>query len=79
MSWETVYQAKLTDAATAVSHIQSGQRVYIGGGAGVPRTLTDALGARQDDLRDVELTHILTFADAPYAKPGREAMFRVNA
>ncbi|MCA9973202.1 MAG: acetyl-CoA hydrolase/transferase family protein, partial [Anaerolineales bacterium] len=79
MSWETVYQTKLTDAATAVSHIQSGQRVYIGGGAGVPRTLTDALGARQDDLRDVELTHILTFADAPYAKPGREAMFRVNA
>ena len=79
MSWEAVYQAKLTDDAAAVAHIQSGQRVYIGGGAGVPRALTEALGQRQDDLRDVELTHILTFAEAPYAQPGREEMFRVNA
>ena len=79
MSWEAVFQTKITDAATAISHIQSGQRVYIGGGAGVPRMLVEALGGRQDGLRDVELTHILTFAEAPYAEPGREAMFRVNA
>ena len=34
MNWEAMYRRKVTDAHTALSCIESGQRLYIGGGAG---------------------------------------------
>ncbi|NKQ35537.1 MAG: acetyl-CoA hydrolase/transferase family protein [Chloroflexi bacterium] len=79
MNWKSIYRRKITDVATALSVIQSDNRVYIGGGAGVPVSLTQGLTARHNELRDVELTHILTFASAPYADPAYQDSFRVNA
>ena len=46
MNWETIYRRKVVDAATAVSHIDSGNLVYVGGGAGAPAVLVDALCGR---------------------------------
>lgn len=79
MNWSDLFRGKLKDVDTALSVIESGHRVYIGGGAGVPMTLTQRLTHLADRLRNVELTHVLTFADAPYAEPGYEHSFRVNA
>ncbi|MFQ5435796.1 MAG: acetyl-CoA hydrolase/transferase family protein, partial [Anaerolineae bacterium] len=79
MNWEQIYRRKVTDVPNALSVIESGRRVYIGGGAGVPVQLTLGLTARAGELRDVELTHVLTFADAPYAAPEYQDSFRVNA
>ena len=79
MNWEKIYQRKITTAEEAVAGIKSGNRVYIGGGAGVPATLTTALTNRADELQNVELTHILTFAPAPYTDPKYKGSFRVNA
>ncbi|MBE2224271.1 MAG: acetyl-CoA hydrolase/transferase family protein [Anaerolineae bacterium] len=79
MNWETLYRSKVSDVATALNIIESGNRIYIGGGAGVPVELTRGLTERASELRDVELTHILTFADAPYCKPEFQDSFRVNA
>ena len=79
MSWETLYRSKVTDAEAALADLRSGSRIYLGGGAGTPQILIDQLTARADELRDVEITHILTFADAPYARPEYEHAFRVNA
>lgn len=79
MNWETIYRRKITDVATALSVIESGNRIYIGGGAGVPQKLIQGLTDRAVDLRGVELTHILTFADAPYVAPEYAESFRVNA
>jgi acetyl-CoA hydrolase len=79
MNWETLYQRKVTDVATALACIQSGNRIYLGGGAGVPIRLIEGLMKRAGTLQDVELTHILTFADAPYADPAYQDSFRVNA
>jgi acetyl-CoA hydrolase len=67
------------DVETALSAILSGNRIYIGGGAGVPKMLTSGLTGRASELRDVEITHILTFADAPYVEPQYQKSFRVNA
>ena len=57
-------------AADAVSQIKSGSRIYLGGGAACP-----SADARHDrplrGLRNVEVVHILTFADAP--TPRRDA------
>lgn len=79
MNWQKLYQSKLTTVETALAAIESGNRVYIGGGAGVPVQLSQGLVSRADELRDVEITHILTFAPAPYVEPQYQESFRVNA
>ena len=79
MSWREIYRQKVTDVDTALQAIQSGDRIYVGGGAGVPKTLCSGLVRRAPELRNVEVAHILTFADAPYADPQYQESFRVNA
>lgn len=79
MNWESLYRRKITDVATALSNIQPGNRLYLGGGAGVPVKLANGLVEYAPHLHDVEITHILTFADAPYAQPEYQDKFRVNA
>lgn len=74
-----IYQQKLTDIDTALGRVQSNSRLYIGGGAGVPVQLSQGLVRRAHELRNVEITHILTFAEAPYVQPEYQASFRVNA
>ncbi|MCA9970795.1 MAG: hypothetical protein KC425_11305, partial [Anaerolineales bacterium] len=79
MNWETLYRRKLKDVTTALQVIKSGDRIYLGGGAGVPVQLSQGLIERAGELRDVEITHILTFAEAPYVRPEYAGVFRVNA
>lgn len=79
MNWETIYRKKISDVSSALRLIESGNRVYIGGGAGVPVNLTQGLTDQADRLKNVELTHILTFAETPYTKPQYKDNFRVNA
>ena len=79
MNWESLYNRKVSDAATAVSHIQSGNRVYLGGGSGVPISLVAAMTEQADRLRNVEITQVMTFSEAPYAAPEHADSFRVNA
>ena len=79
MHWETVYKQRLTDADTAMQAILPGHRVYLGGGSGVPKQLVEGLIHRAPQLRRVELTHILTFAESPYARPEFQENIRVNA
>jgi len=43
--------------ADAVASIRSGERVYLGCGAGEPRRLVDALVGRAPTLRDVTIMH----------------------
>lgn len=79
MSWQHVYRSKVVSAEKAVSVIESGSRVYIGGGAGVPQRLVDALVGRAASLRAVDLIHVLHFGDAPYVEAAYEGIFRHNA
>ncbi|MFZ1752747.1 MAG: acetyl-CoA hydrolase/transferase C-terminal domain-containing protein [Caldilineaceae bacterium] len=69
----------MKSAADAVAQVQSGNRVYLGGGAGVPQTLVEALVARSATLRDVELVHMLHFGAAPYVQAEYAGVFRHNA
>ena len=79
MNWESIFRRKVTDVDSALKNIQSGNRVYMAGGAGVPKELITGLIRRAPDIRDVELTHILTFAEAPYVEPQFQESIRVNA
>jgi 4-hydroxybutyrate CoA-transferase len=66
-----------TDEALAL--VQSGQRVYIGGGCGVPTPLLEALVKRAPLLRKIEIIHMLTAGDDPTAAPEYGDAFRHNA
>src|ERR1044072_5958151 len=66
-------------AEEAVKVIRSGRRVYIHGIAAAPQVLIQAMTARADELRDVEVVHLHTEGPAPYAAPGMQDSFRVNA
>ena len=48
---------RITTADQALTLIQSGQRVYIGGGCGVPTPLLEALVKRAPTLRNIEIIH----------------------
>jgi acetyl-CoA hydrolase len=74
-----MYRSKVVSADEAVKIIKSGQRVYVGGGAGAPRTLLEALVRRASELRDVQLWHVLIFGPAPHLKPEYADSFRHGA
>ncbi len=63
----------------AAAVIKSGDRVFIHGVAAAPQTLIRAMTARASELRDVEIVHLHTEGDAPYAAPEHSASFHVNA
>lgn len=65
-------------AAEAVSCIQSGNRVFLHGMAAAPHRLVEAMVDRASDLRDVEIVHLHTEGDAPYARPEYRESFFVN-
>lgn len=66
-------------AERAVAVIKSRDRVYVHGAAATPTRLIAAMTARAPDLRDVEVVHLHTEGDAPYAAPEHARSFRVNA
>ncbi|MCI4667080.1 MAG: 4-hydroxybutyrate CoA-transferase [Bacteroidia bacterium] len=69
---------KLT-AEEAVSSVSSGDRVFVHGVAMTPLSLTHALAARASELEDVEIIHIHTEGQAPYADPALSASFKTNS
>ena len=79
MNWTDIYRSRVTTAAEAVGHIKSGQRVWIHPGCCTPKSLVDAMVGRADELRDVNVVHILTLAGAPYVDEGMEESFRHTA
>ncbi|MBK9943698.1 MAG: acetyl-CoA hydrolase/transferase C-terminal domain-containing protein [Kouleothrix sp.] len=79
MSNVTAMQPRLMAPADALALVHSGQRVYIGGGCGVPTTLLNALVERAPTLRDVEVLHMLTAGDDPTTSADLSGSFRHNA
>ena len=59
--------------------VETGHRVYVQGGCAVPFALVEALMARKDELRDVEIVHLHTEGPAPYTRPEMTGHFRHNA
>ena len=79
MKWEDIFRRRVTTAEEAVGSIRSGDRVWIHPGCNTPKRLVDAMVDRADQLENVEVVHLLTLADAPYADPGMEGHFRHRA
>lgn len=77
--WRKRYESKRTTAGEAVTHIKPGERVFIGTGVAAPMDLVRALADHARELADVEIIHLLTFGEAPYAETKLSESFRVNS
>jgi acyl-CoA hydrolase len=71
--------SRYTTAEQAVQCIKSSDRVFIHSVAAAPQTLIKAMTERAPELNDVEIVHLHTEGDAPYAAAKFKDSFRVNA
>ena len=79
MKWLDDYKSKLKKAAEAVQVIKSGHRVYYGGNAAIPEALVMALAERREELRDVQLNHVLLLGQDPLSAENMKGHFRHNS
>lgn len=79
MDWQTRYKQLLTTPEEAVKTIKSNSRIYLGGGTGIPLVLERAMVARADELENVEVDHVATFAGGEYLDPAYAKSFRHRA
>ncbi|CAG0906453.1 unnamed protein product, partial [Darwinula stevensoni] len=66
-------------AEEAVGLIKNNERVFIHGGCATPERLVNALTHRNKELSGIEITHMHTEGEAPYARPEFSEAFHVNA
>ncbi|WP_274476510.1 acetyl-CoA hydrolase/transferase family protein [Mangrovimonas aestuarii] len=66
-------------AEEAVKVIKSNDRVYVQAAAAAPQALVKALAARHEELQHVEVCHLHTEGEAPYADPALKSSFHVNS
>jgi acyl-CoA hydrolase/RimJ/RimL family protein N-acetyltransferase len=78
-AWKDKYKDQCVTAQEAVSRVRPGQRVFVGTGCAEPVVLVRALVDRAKELTDVEILHLLTFGEAPYADKKLSQHFRVNS
>jgi 4-hydroxybutyrate CoA-transferase len=78
MSWQAIYQSKVTSAEKAIRAIKSGQRVFLTGNCSIPKVLLAALVNYAPEFEDVEICHALTMGSKDYVAEGREDHLRVN-
>ena len=70
---------KAVSSEEAVKVIKSNDRVYIQAAAAAPQALMDAMSARHEELRNVEVCHLHIEGDAKYANPIYKDSFHVNS
>ncbi|MDP3775664.1 MAG: acetyl-CoA hydrolase/transferase C-terminal domain-containing protein [Gemmatimonadales bacterium] len=79
MRWNEMYRARITSAEEALRCIWPGAHVWIHGGCANPEELTRAMVGRAPELRDVEVSHLLTFGSADHVDPRYAGSFRHRA
>ncbi|NOX25393.1 MAG: GNAT family N-acetyltransferase [Deltaproteobacteria bacterium] len=77
--WQQKYKAMLSTAKEAATRLAAGQRVFIATGCAEPVALVQAMVNRAAELTDLEIIHLLTKGEAPYAAPELAECFRVNS
>jgi 4-hydroxybutyrate CoA-transferase len=78
MSWQSIYQSRVTTPEEAMKVVKSGQRVFLTGNVSIPKNLLAALVNRAPELENVEICHALTIGSADYVAPELAGHLRVN-
>jgi acyl-CoA hydrolase/RimJ/RimL family protein N-acetyltransferase len=76
--WKKKFESKVTSAALAIRHIQSGNHVFIGTGCAQPQHLVNAMVEYCKGVSDVHVVHLLTMGSAPYVDERFCDRFKMN-
>lgn len=76
MKWMEDYKNKVVSADEAVKLIKSGDKLYSSGNAATPYVILNALANRKEELKDVEVFHLLLMGDDPLSRPEMKGHFR---
>ncbi|NJD23622.1 MAG: acetyl-CoA hydrolase/transferase family protein [Melioribacter sp.] len=77
--WVKKYNSRIVTSDEAVKIIKSNDKIVVQPGCAAPLELINAMVRRKDELRNVEIYHILVVGDIPYTKPGMEKHFKHKA
>jgi 4-hydroxybutyrate CoA-transferase len=78
MDYNKLYQSRIVTPEEAVSHIKSGDRIFLTGNCSVPQKVLGALVEAAPGLQNVEICQALTIGPADYVKPEMEGHIQVN-
>ncbi|MBF0175804.1 MAG: GNAT family N-acetyltransferase [Magnetococcales bacterium] len=76
--WQETYRSWVTTPERALAHIKPGQRIFVGSGCGEPQALLRTLALLGRSLADIEIIHLLTLGDSPFATRELQDIFTVN-
>ncbi len=77
MTWMDEYGQKIMTASEAVQLVRSGDRVFLQGSLATPEVLIDALLARAEELREVEIVQGMSLGKS-FCRPEHMGHFRTN-
>ena len=78
MTWQEIYQSKLTSAKKAVHLIEDGDTVVVGFGCGEAFGLENALLDSYKDFHDITIVNMLTTGSSPWCGEEMQGHFRLN-
>jgi 4-hydroxybutyrate CoA-transferase len=78
-NWHEIYKGRVVNAAEAVRHIKSGNRVVVAHASGSPELLLKALVDNKDAYKNVEIVHMVSMGASEYCLPGLEKHFVHNS
>ena len=75
-NWQEHYQERMITGADAAKLVKSGDRLVFSHACGEPRSLPRELVRRAQDLKSVEIVHMVPMGEALYCRPEHAASFR---
>ena len=75
MDWKKTYNERLETAEEAVKAIKSGDRIVVGHATASPELLLHTMTENSQDLKDVELVHMVPMGKSEYCLPEYEGKF----
>lgn len=78
MTWQEIYNSKLTSAEEAIKLIKDGDKVVTGFACGEPNGILRVLAEHYENYRNVEIVNMLTLGDSPWCDSKMKGHFTLN-
>lgn len=78
MTWQEIYQSKLTTAEEAIKLIRDGDKIVTGFACGEPLHIEKTLAAHYKEYKDLEIVNMLTLVESPWAMREFKGHIKLN-
>ena len=78
MTWQEIYQSKLTTAEEAIKLIHDGDKIVTGFACGEPIHIEKTLAAHYKEYKNLEIINMLTLVESPWAMQEVKGHIKLN-